>query len=138
MVGDVAADFSAWATRQYGQIVGPIRTALDSSSRSALAQRANLGRSAVNALFEGRSWPHFQTVVRMAALAGVELFGLAARDLVLRGPELPPEEQALLHAYRQLPPADRRTVLARAVSTAPLRGGEAAQGSPQADAEPPH
>lgn len=110
-------DFARWAARQYGQVIGPVNLALGGASRSALAQRTSLSRSAVHSVLEGTGWPQFQTVVRLAACSGVELFGLMARDLVTDGPGLPPEEQALLLAYRRLSPTQRRGLLDQAVST---------------------
>lgn len=106
-VGSPGQAFPAWAARQYSQVIGPIHYGLSQASRVAVAERANLSRNAVQAALDGASWPQLQTIIRLAGLADVELFSLAGRDLVEHGPPLPPDEQALLFAYRRMPPAER-------------------------------
>lgn len=103
--GSPGPDFPSWAARQYSQIIAPIHYALSRSSRVSVAERANLSRNAVQAALDGASWPQLQTIVRLAHVAGVELFALSGRDLVEHGPPLPPDEQALLVAYRRMPAA---------------------------------
>lgn len=105
--GAPAHTYPAWAARQYSQIIAPIHEVLSPTSKVAVADRANLSRNAVQAALDGASWPHFKTIVRLARVAGVELFSLTGRDLVEHGPPLPPDEQALLRAYRRMPSADR-------------------------------
>lgn len=117
-VGSPRQAFPAWAARQYSQVIAPIHFGLSQSSRVAVAERANLSRNAVQAALDGASWPQFQTIIRLANVAGVELFSLSGRDLVEHGPPLPADEQALLLAYRRMSPADRRRLRQEAFQAA--------------------
>lgn len=118
LVGEPASAFPLWAARQYWQLVAPLNQVLAGTSRSSLAQRGALSRGAVQSALDGTAWPQLQTVVRLANLAGVELFGLAGRDLVEHGPPLAPDEQALLLAYRRMPPPQRRRMIEQLRSSA--------------------
>lgn len=111
---DASITFADVAASQYRQVIAPIAQVLTGSARSSLAERAGLSRGAVASALEGTAWPQSQTVVRLAYLAGVELFGLAGRDLLTQGPALRPEEQALLFAYRRLTPQERQRMLLQA------------------------
>lgn len=113
--GSPASGFAGWAARQYSQVLAPIHFALQGASRVSVAARANLSRNAVQATLDGASWPQFQTLVRLAHVAGIELFSLTGRDLVEHGPPLPPDEQALLLAYRRLPNEARTRLREQAI-----------------------
>lgn len=103
--------FTMWSHRQYQQLMTPINGILSTSTHVALAERTALSRNAVRSALDGSTWPQLQTVLRLAYVAGVECFTMAARDLVQHGPPLPAAEQALLAAYRRLQPKERITLL---------------------------
>ncbi|MFP4310994.1 MAG: hypothetical protein ACLFS9_03315 [Nitriliruptoraceae bacterium] len=110
--------FSIWSRRQYEQLMEPVSRILSTSTHVALAERTNLSRNAVRSTLEGSTWPQLQTVLRLAYVAGVECFTMAAQDLVQHGPPLPASEQALLAAYRRLGAQDRAAWLRTMVDAA--------------------
>lgn len=130
--GSPGPEFPVWAARQYSQLLAPIHYSLHGSSRVSVAARANLSRNSVQAALDGASWPQLQTVIRLAHVAGVELFALAGRDLVEHGPPLPPDEQALLLAYRRLPAEARAGMRQQAIRVISERQQRAAQQQPPA------
>lgn len=105
-----------WERQQCAQVLKPIREILMSTPIAVIAERAGLSEHRVGAVLDGRREVAATEVIRLAWLGQVELFGLAGRDLVTRGPELPAEERELLAIYRAMPPDLRRRFLTELVT----------------------